>query len=285
MSTLADLLNKSKTPPEKPKEIKSSSHDLLFGSGVTKRKAEQAERQQEKLQQKAFSIAEQNKEELGEIVNLNLPDSLMDDGIILDEFQQAAVNGLEFEKFGCLIGQAGVGKTTTAKALINKLIKDIPTINLNSARLENHQIEGDSENVAVCICSFMGKAVQQIKRALPKNYHPLCNTIHSTLGYSPVMEERIDENGEAYEVKVFRPQFTANNKLPFKLCVIDEAGSRVHMGNFEVPQEVLDLEDETVELLPNQGYTVPRGVTHRTRADEKTVVIMVEGNTVKPEGD
>lgn len=48
---------------------------------------------------------------------------------------------------------------------------------------------------------------------------------------------------------------------------------------------LLDLENETIELSPNQGYTVPRGVNHRTRADEKTVVIMVEGNTVKPEGD
>ena len=48
---------------------------------------------------------------------------------------------------------------------------------------------------------------------------------------------------------------------------------------------LLDLEDETLELMPGQGFTVPRGVTHRTRADEKTVVLMVEGNTVKPRGD
>lgn len=48
---------------------------------------------------------------------------------------------------------------------------------------------------------------------------------------------------------------------------------------------LLDLEDRTVKLLPNQGFTVPRGVTHRTRANEKTVVIMVEGDTVKPAGD
>jgi len=48
---------------------------------------------------------------------------------------------------------------------------------------------------------------------------------------------------------------------------------------------LLDLEDETLELIPGQGFTVPRGVTHRTRTDEKTVVLMVEGNTVKPKGD
>ena len=48
---------------------------------------------------------------------------------------------------------------------------------------------------------------------------------------------------------------------------------------------LLDLPDRTVELLPKQGWTVPRGVEHRTRAEERTVVLMVEGNTVKPKGD
>jgi mannose-6-phosphate isomerase-like protein (cupin superfamily) len=48
---------------------------------------------------------------------------------------------------------------------------------------------------------------------------------------------------------------------------------------------LLDLENETFELLPNQGYTVPRKVLHRTRAKEKTIVLMVEGKTVNPKGD
>jgi mannose-6-phosphate isomerase-like protein (cupin superfamily) len=48
---------------------------------------------------------------------------------------------------------------------------------------------------------------------------------------------------------------------------------------------LVDIEHGTVELLPNQGYTVPRKVMHRTRANEKTIVLMVEGNTVNPRGD
>jgi mannose-6-phosphate isomerase-like protein (cupin superfamily) len=48
---------------------------------------------------------------------------------------------------------------------------------------------------------------------------------------------------------------------------------------------LLDLKNRTVELLPNQGYTVPKSVLHRTRAKEKTIVLMVEGNTVNPRGD
>jgi mannose-6-phosphate isomerase-like protein (cupin superfamily) len=48
---------------------------------------------------------------------------------------------------------------------------------------------------------------------------------------------------------------------------------------------LLDLRDRTIELLPNQGFAVPKGVEHRTRAREKTVVLMVEGDTVNPRGD
>ncbi len=48
---------------------------------------------------------------------------------------------------------------------------------------------------------------------------------------------------------------------------------------------LLDLKGETIELLPKQGYTVPKGVIHRTRSKEKTVILMVEKSTIKPTGD
>ena len=48
---------------------------------------------------------------------------------------------------------------------------------------------------------------------------------------------------------------------------------------------LLDLEGETVELNPHQGYTVPKGVEHRTRAPEGTVMLMVEDSQVHPLGD
>jgi mannose-6-phosphate isomerase-like protein (cupin superfamily) len=48
----------------------------------------------------------------------------------------------------------------------------------------------------------------------------------------------------------------------------------------------LDIEDAgTVELAPQQGYTVPKGVVHRTRATERTVVLMIEKSSVTPTGD
>jgi mannose-6-phosphate isomerase-like protein (cupin superfamily) len=48
---------------------------------------------------------------------------------------------------------------------------------------------------------------------------------------------------------------------------------------------LIDLEDRTVELLPHQGFVVPKGVRHRTRAAERTVILMVERADIVPTGD
>lgn len=50
---------------------------------------------------------------------------------------------------------------------------------------------------------------------------------------------------------------------------------------------LIDLQDEdrTVELTPKQGFTVPKGVVHRTRAPERSVILMIEGAGVSPTGD
>ena len=48
---------------------------------------------------------------------------------------------------------------------------------------------------------------------------------------------------------------------------------------------LIDLEGRTVELSPQQGFTVPRGVMHCTRAPERTVILMIEGAGVVPTGD
>ena len=50
-------------------------------------------------------------------------------------------------------------------------------------------------------------------------------------------------------------------------------------------QLLIDLEDRTVALNPNEGFTISKGVMHRTRAPKKTVMLMVETNTIQPTGD
>jgi mannose-6-phosphate isomerase-like protein (cupin superfamily) len=48
---------------------------------------------------------------------------------------------------------------------------------------------------------------------------------------------------------------------------------------------LIDLEDKTIDLTSQQGFTIPKGVVHRTRAPERTVILMVEGSGVSPTGD
>jgi mannose-6-phosphate isomerase-like protein (cupin superfamily) len=47
----------------------------------------------------------------------------------------------------------------------------------------------------------------------------------------------------------------------------------------------VDLEDRTIELNHFQGVTVSKGIVHRTRALQKTVMLMVENSNIKPTGD
>ncbi len=55
---------------------------------------------------------------------------------------------------------------------------------------------------------------------------------------------------------------------------------------------LIDLEPEAdgvtpgrvVELTPRQGFVVPKGVVHRTRAPERTVILMIETAAIIPTG-
>jgi mannose-6-phosphate isomerase-like protein (cupin superfamily) len=47
----------------------------------------------------------------------------------------------------------------------------------------------------------------------------------------------------------------------------------------------IDLEGRTVELGPRQGFVVPRTVLHRTRAPQRTVILMVENAGIIPTGN
>ncbi len=48
---------------------------------------------------------------------------------------------------------------------------------------------------------------------------------------------------------------------------------------------LIDLEDRTIELAPRQGFVVPKGVVHRTRAPERSVILMVENAGIIPTGN
>ncbi len=85
------------------------------------------------------------------------------------------------------------------------------------------------------------------------------------------------------------------------LCLVNDSVARVgvFLGEFHWHKHdredefffvlegklLLDFEDRTVELAPRQGMVVPRAVVHRTRALERTVVLMVESASIVPTGD
>jgi mannose-6-phosphate isomerase-like protein (cupin superfamily) len=85
------------------------------------------------------------------------------------------------------------------------------------------------------------------------------------------------------------------------LCVVNDSVARIgvfhgefHWHKHDKEDELffvlegtllLDLEGVTHELKPRQGMVVPKGVMHRTRARERTVVLMVEPAGVVPTGD
>lgn len=47
---------------------------------------------------------------------------------------------------------------------------------------------------------------------------------------------------------------------------------------------LIDLENDTIDLTPGKGFVVPKGVKHRPRAPERTVILMVERAGIIPIG-
>ncbi len=47
---------------------------------------------------------------------------------------------------------------------------------------------------------------------------------------------------------------------------------------------LIDLEDRTIDLAAGQAVVIPKGVKHRPRAPERTVILMVERAGIVPTG-
>lgn len=48
---------------------------------------------------------------------------------------------------------------------------------------------------------------------------------------------------------------------------------------------VIDLEGQSIILEKYQGFTIPRGIMHKSSASESTVILMMEAASVTPTGD
>jgi mannose-6-phosphate isomerase-like protein (cupin superfamily) len=105
--------------------------------------------------------------------------------------------------------------------------------------------------------------------------------------------QRIDIAAEAAAVEPwFNQTLTKVNESVVRLGVVE---GDFHWHKHETEDEFflvlegelhIDIEGkETIVLAPDQGVTIPKGVVHRPRAPQRTVMIMVEPATVVPTGD
>ena len=105
--------------------------------------------------------------------------------------------------------------------------------------------------------------------------------------------ERMDVNQMVQECtdKWFNQTLTEVNDSVVRLGIVEgEYHWHKHDNDDEFffvlqGQLLIDLEDRTIELNPNQGVTIPKGVMHRPRAPIKTVMLMVETSAIQPTGD
>jgi mannose-6-phosphate isomerase-like protein (cupin superfamily) len=47
---------------------------------------------------------------------------------------------------------------------------------------------------------------------------------------------------------------------------------------------LIDFEDQSIDLTPGKAVVIPKGVMHRPRAPERTVILMVERTGIVPTG-
>jgi mannose-6-phosphate isomerase-like protein (cupin superfamily) len=117
-------------------------------------------------------------------------------------------------------------------------------------------------------------------------YETRLNILHQPL-------ELIDEKAlsDACEFKWFNQTLCKVNESVVRVAIIEgEYHWHKHDEDYEFFYVVegkllIDLEDRLVELSPRQGFVVPKGIVHRTRAPQRTVILMVENAGIVPTGD
>lgn len=158
---------------------------------------------------------------------------LVDDDFPFDDSQLVAIHGVVQEQYACLMGAAGTGKTTSTKKIVDLLQDGLGEIDMtNYWRKTQTGADDDDEYEApqtvipsIALCAFTGRAAQQIKSNFPTDWHGNIMTIHRMLGFYPEFFEEFDpETGEMKNTMRFVPTYTADNKMPWDIIVIDEAG-------------------------------------------------------------
>jgi oxalate decarboxylase/phosphoglucose isomerase-like protein (cupin superfamily) len=125
----------------------------------------------------------------------------------------------------------------------------------------------------------------------PYSYETRLNILHQPL-------ELIDVKAlaDACEYKWFNQTLCKVNESVVRVGVIegeyhwhkhddDDEFFYVVEGKLLIDLQSEQQEDRIVELAPGQGFVVPKGVVHRTRAPQRTVILMMENAGIVPIGD
>jgi mannose-6-phosphate isomerase-like protein (cupin superfamily) len=120
--------------------------------------------------------------------------------------------------------------------------------------------------------------------------YPYETRLNALFAQGEVIDEKALSDACAY--KWFNQTLCKVNDSVVRMAVIE---GEYHWHQHEKDDEffyvvegklLIDLpDDRIVELAPRQGFVVPRKVMHRTRAQERTVILMVENAGIIPTGD
>lgn len=157
-------------------------------------------------------------------IQANSPDPDEEDwkDIPYNEAQSRFINLIDSGRPVALTGPAGSGKTTAVKGGIRKLLSTgkIPPITQSTHKWIHSGTPG-----VVCT-AFTNKAVENMKKVLPKDLRGNCITIHKLLEFKPEYFDTIDEvTGTTKKTMQFLPSRHADNPLPsgIKVIFLDEA--------------------------------------------------------------
>jgi len=122
---------------------------------------------------------------------------------------------------------------------------------------------------------------------------------HKQYGYNQLMNVRFDHH-ERFDIdelvkecsdQWFNQTLTQVNDSVVRVGIVE---GDYHWHKHENDDEfffvlsgqlLIDLEDRTIELNPNQGVTIAKNVMHRPRAPIKTVMLMMETAAIDPIGN
>lgn len=143
-----------------------------------------------------------------------------------------------------LIGAAGTGKSTCQRGVIQSLIAN------NKAGVMaagGHKYLSDG-TPGIVVCAFTRRAVNNIRKVMPKDMAANCITIHKLLEYQPVTTETEDpETGKTIKVRTFEATRNRNHPLPTSIrTIVFEESSMISVEFFT---EVIDALGHEVQFI------------------------------------